>query len=148
MLYDIVIDWLYLIVTSFVILVCLYVLHLIFFELDIPGLIVHCASKIEEYFWTSIFFVSLMTLITHDRMENKRRYRHYINSSYDDGTSRKTTLFYQGGQSETSKLKQSKQGVVAKALDSITTVGEVFGLTKSADSKHVSETFNARKAYN
>jgi hypothetical protein len=37
---------------------------------------------------------------------------------------------------------------VAKALDSITSVGEVFGLTKSADSKHLSETFSARKAYN
>jgi predicted tellurium resistance membrane protein TerC len=75
MLYDIVIDWLYLLVTTFAILVCVYALHLVFFELDIPGLIVDCASKIEQYFWTSIFLVCLMAVVTFDRMENKRRHR-------------------------------------------------------------------------
>jgi len=83
MLYDIVIDWLYLLLTTFAIVVCLFVLHLVFFELDLPGMIVECARTIEHYFWTSIFLVCLMAVVTYDRLERQRRHRHPL-GHYDN----------------------------------------------------------------
>ena len=75
MLYDIVIDWLYLAMTAFAIMLCLFFIHLIVCELDFIGLITWCVSKIETHFWTSIVCLSLLAAITFDRLEKQRRKR-------------------------------------------------------------------------
>lgn len=105
MLYDILVDWLYLLMTAFAIMVCLYVIHLFTFQLDIIGLIGSCVRLIETHFWKSIFCLCLLAVVTYDRFEKKRRERGRFDI-YIDRCYREQERMQYLGDSSTSKLKQ------------------------------------------
>ena len=82
MMGDILVDWLYLLMTAFGTVVCIYVLHLICFEIDFLAPIVYCVSLIETYWWTSLFSVCFLALLVIDRHQNMQKHRYYVERSH------------------------------------------------------------------
>ena len=128
MIYDILIDWFYLGMTAFAIMICLYVIHLIVFDLDLIGLITWGASLIEAHFWTSIFCLCFLAVVTYDRLEKQRRARgHHYDHSYEWSQNRQQYT----GDSLTSQLKRRNTSAVSRTLNTISKVGEALGLVLS-----------------
>ena len=70
---DIVMDWLYLLTTTFAICVLLYIAHLVVYKFDLLSLISGCVLIIETYFWTSIFLLCLTVAVMHNYLELKHK---------------------------------------------------------------------------
>ena len=154
MLYDIVIDWLYLLLSAFAICVCLYVAHFVLFELNhLFSFVLQCVGLIETYFWTSVFCVCLLGLLTFDIMQKQRRQRHSLGRDYfSDADStrglRPSALNVCQGQSVTSKLRQKNESVVSRAVNSLSIVGEALGLCNSQETKSINRTLSLHKSLN
>ena len=125
MIYDILIDWFYLGMTAFAIVSCLFLIHLIVFDLDLVGLITWCASMIEAHFWTSIFCLCFLAVVTFDRLEKQKRARgHHYAHSYERSQRRQQYT----GDSLTSQLKRRNTSAVSRTLNTFSKVGEALGL--------------------
>ena len=100
MLYDIALDWMYYFMSAFAIVICLWLFYQVFFVMQ-PLILVNKAVKlIETYFWTSVFLVCLMGVITVEMLERQRRSRkgygrktYYDDPAYGYPYQQRTSLY-------------------------------------------------------
>ena len=71
---DIVLDWCYLLTTTFTICVVLYFVHLLLSGIDLFGWIEECAKLIEANFWTSLTLLCLMASLFYNYLARKNNY--------------------------------------------------------------------------
>ena len=68
MLSDVLIDWLYLFMSTAILIVCLYIAHFVIYELDLAGWVSFAVSVIDDYFWTSVAAVTLMAALVYESL--------------------------------------------------------------------------------
>ena len=71
---DIVLDWFYLLTTTFAICVIAYFMHLMLSGVDLIGWIEACAKFIEANFWTSLTLLCLMASVFYNYLSRKSNY--------------------------------------------------------------------------
>ena len=84
MIYDLLIDMGYLLLTAFGATVILWLLYFVCFEMQPLTLIRSAVRTIETYFWTSVFLVCLFGVLTVEMLERQRRQRKAFWRVYDD----------------------------------------------------------------
>mmetsp|Transcript_30747 Transcript_30747/g.38041 ORF Transcript_30747/g.38041 Transcript_30747/m.38041 type:complete len:84 (-) Transcript_30747:565-816(-) len=83
MIQDIIIDWAYLLATTFAVVICFWLLHFVCFELNLPSLVKSCVKLIQANIWTSLVILGFLALITLDALEKQRRHRNTYWRGYD-----------------------------------------------------------------